>query len=70
VVLEFRWDAGKGAVCTADGRATRRGGYIHCPHCAYPALYYERKIDGQVCVNCGREYENRAILKPVVIVRR
>ena len=69
MALEFSWDAGKGAK-NIDGRATREGGYVHCPNCGYPGLYYERMIDGQVCVECGREYENREILKPIITVKR
>jgi len=67
--LDFRFDMGKGAK-RIDGRATREGGYVHCPNCGHPGLYYASVTSTQVCVECKREYLNREILKPVVVVRR
>lgn len=68
-MLEIEWGAGKGAQ-TIDGKATREGGYIHCPKCEYPGLYWESMICGGVCVECGTEYENEDVLKPIVTVKK
>jgi len=62
-MLDFEWEVGKG-----DSPFTEI--CIQCPNCEKQGVYYETKIQGQVCCECNKEFEGVVTMKLVVTVKR